>query len=93
MPGPKVMKGLICPDLRVRSGLKDPGPQIQILWHMYDFCWWKDQLVMHCSLIADMSIIWKAEAYFTQYHPLGHVISFEEYIYLCIPIASAFIFF
>ena len=45
MPRPKVMKGLICPDLRVRSGLKDPGPQIQKLWYRYDFCWWKDQLV------------------------------------------------
>ena len=44
---------------------------------------------MHYSLKADISILWKAEANLTQYHPLGHVISFEEYIYLCIPIASA----
>ena len=30
------------------------------------------------GLKADMSIIWKAEANFTQYHPLGHVILFER---------------
>ena len=72
-------------------GLKDPGPQIQKSWYMYNFCWWKDQLVMHYSLKADISIIWKAEAKLTQYHPLGHTFYYlKESIDLCIPVASTF---
>ena len=47
---------------------------------------------MHYSFKADISIIWKAEAKFTQYHPLGHTFYLKECIYLCILIASAYIF-
>ena len=78
MPGPKVVKGLICPDLRVRSGLKDPGPQIQKLWYRYAFCWWKDQLVNAFQLRLTHKHYWTAEANFTQYHPLGHIILLER---------------
>ena len=48
---------------------------------------------MHYSLKAGISIIWKADASFTQYHPLGHIIYLKECMYLCILVASAFIFF
>ena len=34
--------------------------------------------MVHYSLKAVISIIWKAEANFTQYHPLGHIILFER---------------